>query len=88
MNDSAQMERGGEEPEFYPGLLIGFFHELTGEQKEFLLDECREVLALNLARGVSSGKHPDINNRLDMEAEILRALTHEFLTGEIQPPPN
>lgn len=88
MIDSAQMERSGEEPDFYPGLLIGFFHELTGEQKQFLLDECREVLALNLARGVSSGKHPDINNRLDREAEILRDLTNVFITGGIQPPPD
>jgi hypothetical protein len=88
MNDCMQMERSGEEPEFYPGLLIGFFHELVGERLELLLDECREVLAINLARGVSSGERPDINNQIDKEQELLRVLTHEFISGGVQPPPN
>lgn len=88
MIDSAQMERCGDEPEFYPGLLTSFFHELTGERKQLLLDECRELLALNLARGVSSGKHPDISNRLAREAEILADLTNLFITGSMQPPPD
>ena len=87
-NDEAQIEMSGEEPEFYPGLLISFFHELKGEKLELLLDECREVLAINLARGVSSGKHPDINNRLDREAELLRDITNIFITGGMQPPPD
>jgi hypothetical protein len=88
MMDSVRMEKDTDSPQFYSGLLVEFFHELKGERKQLLLDECREVLALNLARGVSSGKHPDITNRLDMEAEMLGALTHELITGEVQPPPN
>jgi hypothetical protein len=87
-NNQAQLEMSGEEPEFYPGLLISFFHELEGEKLELLLDECREVLAINLARGVSSGKRPDINSEMEREAELLRVLTHEFITGGIQPPPD